>query len=180
MLKSIVSFTILLNAVVTLPEIGQTLVPTPPTSQTFVNSEVIAQNSLDRSDITEFIQKLQTYTNLNRRQQLQDAIETDADLVVTSAVGEEPLAVKIVTLVQSFQEDVATLKDYNLKLKINSIEIQGNTATVRGTSIDRATANNGAIINTDSIWNSQIIQRDGKLLITKWHSNMVGYSIRAK
>ena len=182
MFKSFLTFGLLLGTGATLAGVNvDSVVPVKPSSIISQTEKVAqARSRLTESEVRRFINKIDTLADQGNAEKLRELIDPNADITIVSAIGAEPLAVKTVSIAQIFQEGFSGLKNYKASLTIDSIDVQGNTATATGKTADRGTVETGQTITTNVRWNSVIKKRGNRLVLVKWQSNLVGYCITAE
>ncbi len=138
----------------------------------------IAQETISEVDIVTFISKMEYYTNEGNVDQLVKYIDKDASLAIASEIGVEPALVRIDNLRTFFNNGFEGLDNYKIDLNIDSIAIEGQVATVTGTTVDRSVKGNIETIS-NILWRNVIEMQDGELKIIQWESRINGYSVRA-
>ncbi len=138
----------------------------------------IAQETISEVDIVTFISKMEYYTNEGNVDELVKYIDEDASLAIASEIGVEPALVRIDNLRTFFNNGFEGLDNYKIDLNIDSIAIEGQVATVKGTTVDRSVKGNIETIS-NILWRNVIEMQDGELKIIQWESLINGYSVRA-
>ena len=141
-------------------------------------AQTIAQEALSDIDIVTFISKIEYHTNEGNVEQLVKYIDEDASIAIASEIGVEPALVRIENFRTFFDNGFEGLDSYEIDLDIDSIAIEGQVATVTGTTVDRIVKGNIETIS-NLLWRNVIEMQDGELKIIQWESRITDYSVRS-
>ena len=137
----------------------------------------IAQETISEMDIVTFISQMEYHTNQGNVDELVKYIDKDASFAIASEVGVEPALVRIENFKTFFNNGFQDVDSYEIDLKIDEIVIEGQVATVTGTTIDRSIKGNLETIS-NLLWRNVIEVTDGEMRIIQWESTINGYSVR--
>lgn len=151
------------------------------TTPSFAQSIKIAQNSIQEMEIRDFIDKVNQASNNRDVDALIEMISPSAQIITVSEIGSSATSIDIDKLKESYRQGFANLKEYQIKTVIDSIEIKGNSATVKGKSSDVAIYNDSnQIISSEIDWLFVIEKQNGDLKIVKLEDKVTSYCVKVK
>ena len=136
-----------------------------------------AEEHISEKDIVTFIAEMEYYTNEGNVDELLNYIDADASFAIASEIGVEPALVRIDNLDTFFSKGFEGVDSYDLDLNIDTISIEGQAATVTGTTTDRSVQEGIETVSTME-WRNVIEEQDGELQVIQWESRMTGYTVR--
>lgn len=139
--------------------------------------QAIAQSTISEIDIVTFISQMEYHTNQGNVEELIKYIDQDASIAIASEVGVEPALVRIENLRTFFDNGFKDVDSYEIDLKINEIVIEGQVATVTGTTVDHSIQGNVETVS-NLLWRNVIEMKEEEMRIIQWESIINGYSVR--
>ena len=136
----------------------------------------IAQD-ITETDIVALIAEMEYHTNQGNVEALVDVIDPEASFAIASEIGDEPALVRIDNIETFFANGFEGVDSYRVNLAIDEIEIEGEVATVTGTTIDRSVQDGIETISNLS-WTNVIELQEDELKVIQWRSRLTGYSAR--
>ena len=134
-------------------------------------------DEITESDIVALIAEMEYHTNQGNVDELVSYIDPDASFAIASDIGEEPALTRIANLQTFFANGFEGLDSHRIGLTIDTIDIEGDVATVTGTTIDRSTQAGLETVST-LVWTNIIERQDDELKVIQWRSRMTGYAVR--
>ena len=136
-----------------------------------------AREPILEKDIVTFISEMEYYANEGNVDELLKYIDADASFAIASKIGVEPALVRIDNMETFFARGFEGVDSYDLDLNIDTIAIEGQVATVTGTTVDRSVKGDIETVSTMA-WRNVIEEQDGELQVIQWESRMTGYAVR--